>query len=612
MRKIALLLVSAAAALLLASGAALAALSDLADPGTPGANGRISDILVSGDTVYLAGTFTQITDKDGNTFARNNLAAIDANTGLVSGWNPNAQNASGNSSVRAMALSSDGSRMFVGGTFTSVGGLTRNRLAAVDPVTGTVDKNWKGIGTNNVVRALAVSGNSLYLGGDFTQVSGQPRQHLAAVNASTAALDPIWTPSASKADGTTSNVYAMDVPADGTRVYVGGLFNTISVNGVATRTEKLAALDATTGAVDPLFRPADQNHIIAMDVSGGNVYVGAGDPLEGIESFDGTTGQLRWSVHGGHPDPRSGDVQAITVFGDTVYAGGHGTLIGGLIRNRIFAVDASTGTILPWAPDIPGGGGSLGVWAMDNDTLRNRLYIGGDFTQVTGQPHDRFAQFSEELPPANDCTISGTSNNDTLDGTSGDDIICGGGGADTIKGLGGNDTLRGEGGSDKLIGGEGDDTLDGGSDGSVGNTADFSDSLSPVSASLGTNTASGVGSDTMIAIENLTGSKFGDTLSGSDANNQISGGGGDDTLDGFKGVDKLFGAGGNDTLHGGPGNDGLVGDAGADSLFGDEADDRLTSKDSVAGNDSVDGGTHVNGDTCITDATELSIVNCEL
>jgi Ca2+-binding RTX toxin-like protein len=611
-RRVVLLLGSIILALLLASGVALATLSDLPDQGTPGANGRVSDILASGDTVYMAGSFTQITDKDGNTFTRNNLAAIDANTGAVTPWNPDARSTSGTSSVRAMALSSDGSRLFVGGTFTSVGGLTRNRLAAIDPLTGNVDKNWKGTGTNNVVRALTVSGNRLYLGGDFTQVKGEPRQHLAAVDASTAALDPLWTPSAYKADGSTSSVYALDISADGTRVYVGGLFNTISVNSVATRTEKLAALDSITGNVDPVFTPADQNHIIAMDVSNGNVFVGTGDPLEGIESFDGTTGQLRWSVHGGHPDPRSGDVQAITVFGDTVYAGGHGTLIGGLIRNRIFAVDANTGTILPWAPDIPGGGGSLGVWAMDHDASRVRLYIGGDFTQVTGQPHDRFAQFSEELLPANDCTIVGTSNNDTLDGTSGEDIICGGGGADTIRGLGGNDILRGEGGSDKLIGGEGDDTLDGGSDGSVGNTADFSDSLSPVSASLVTNTASGVGSDTMIAIENLTGSKYSDTLSGSDANNQISGGAGDDTLDGFKGVDKLFGAGGNDTLHGGPGNDGLVGDAGADMLFGEEADDRLTSKDNVAGNDSVDGGPQVKGDTCITDATEVSIVNCEL
>jgi Ca2+-binding RTX toxin-like protein len=597
----------------LASGVALAALSDVPDPDTVGVNGRVWDILVAGDTIYLAGAFTQITDEVGSTFQRNNLAAVDAATGQVTSWNPSAINPNNpsNSSVRSMVLSSDGTRLFVGGTFTRVGGLARSRLAAVDPVTGAVDNDWKGTGTNNVVRALAVSGERLYLGGDFTQVMGEPRQHLAAVDTETATLDSVWKPTATKPDGTNSNVYAMDVSADGTRVYVGGLFNTISVNNVATRTEKLAALDATTGAVDPVFKPATPNHIIAMDVSGGDVYVGTGDPLEGIESYDATTGQHRWSVPGGHPDPRAGDVQAITVWGETIYAGGHGTLIGGFVRKRIFAADAATGTILPWAPAIPGGSGSLGVWAMDHDASRNRLYAGGDFTQVSGEPRERFARFSEAPPPASDCTIIGTSNNDVLDGTSGDDTICGGGGADTIRGMGGNDTLRGEGGGDTLIGGEGDDALDGGSDGSLGNTADFSDSLSSVSASLVSNTATGVGSDTMLEIDNLTGSKFNDTLTGSDANNQISGGAGDDALDGLRGADKLFGAGGNDTLHGGPGGDTAVGDAGADSLFGENADDSLDSEDGADGNDSLDGGLHFEGDTCITDATEQSIANCE-
>jgi hypothetical protein len=53
------------------------------------ANGRVWDILRVGDRIYLAGSFTQITNTDGPTFARNNLAAIDATTGtVVSDWDP--------------------------------------------------------------------------------------------------------------------------------------------------------------------------------------------------------------------------------------------------------------------------------------------------------------------------------------------------------------------------------------------------------------------------------------------------------------------------------------------------------------------------------------------
>jgi Ca2+-binding RTX toxin-like protein len=595
MRQTVELLVSVTLAVLLAGSVALAAVSDLPDEGTVGANGRISDILVSDGKVYLAGSFTQLIDTDGTTVARNRLAAIDANTGEVTPWNPNANN-----TVRTLALSADGSRLFAGGNFSSVGGVTRNHLAAINPATGAVDRGWAA-GINSAVWTLTVSGSRLYLGGDFTKVKGEPRERLAAVDAETAALDPNWTPRAHRLDGNRSTVYAMDVSDDGSRVYVGGLFNHIS----DIRTEKLAALDATTGVLDPRFLPATGNHIIAMEVSGGSVYVGTGDPLEGIESFDATTGELRWFVAGGHPDPAAGDVQAITVWGDTVYAGGHFAQMGGLVRKRLVEVDADTGQIGPWAPEIPAGSG-LGVWALEADASRGKLYAGGDFTQIEGIGHERFASFSE----IEDCTISGTANSDLLEGTPGPDVICGAEGNDTIKGLGGNDILRGGKGSDQLIGGEGDDTVDGGLNGI--DSASFSDSPAAVNASLAEGIATGEGSDSLSNIESLVGSSLGDTLDGSSVGDTLNGAGGNDTLDGLEGTDKLIGGPASDTLSGGTGNDSLVGSGGADDLFGEEDDDTLNSTDGINANDSLDGGIHVTGDTCITDGTERSVTDCEL
>jgi hypothetical protein len=123
-------------------------------------------------------------------------------------------------------------------------------------------------------------------------------------------------------------------------------------------------------------------------------------------------------------------------------------------------------------------------------------------------------------PPPTNCTILGTSANETILGTSGDDVICGGGGSDTLEGLGGNDTLRGEGGPDKLLGGGGDDTLEGG----TGNdTGSYSASLTAVSASLATGSATGEGSDAFLGVESLLGSSKADTLSGSGANNTLTG-----------------------------------------------------------------------------------------
>ncbi len=97
--------------------------------------------------------------------------------------------------------------------------------------------------------------------------------------------------------------------------------------------------------------------------------------------------------------------------------------------------------------------------------------------------------------------------------------------------------------------------------------------------------------DLYSGIENLTGSRYADSLSG-DANNNILRGGtgndtlagadaadelygdaGNDTLDGGEGDDKLEGGAGNDTLNGGPGNDTLYGGAGGDDLTGGDGED---------------------------------------
>jgi hypothetical protein len=289
-----------------------------------------------------------------------------------------------------MALSSDGSRLFVGGTFTNVGGLNRNRLAAIDVATGGVNKQWTA-GVNNTVWALAVSGNSVYAGGDFTTVKSQPRTHIAKIDASTGAPDPNWTPSADQiSPNKYGSVRALAFPADNSRLYVGGYFQSIS----GQQTGNLVALDPNTGALDGGFRPNESNGIQCVAVSNGRVFVGSGDPLEGIEAFDASSGQLAWRLGYGTHTPPEGDVQAIDVSddGSTVYAGGHFNRMSEYARHRLVAVNAATGTIDPqWYPDVAGG--NLGVWAVES--YGPYVYAGGDFTAVAGRQQARFAQFTD-------------------------------------------------------------------------------------------------------------------------------------------------------------------------------------------------------------------------
>ncbi|MPZ24234.1 MAG: hypothetical protein GEU28_11990 [Dehalococcoidia bacterium] len=136
----------------------------------------------------------------------------------------------------------------------------------------------------------------------------------------------------------------------------------------------------------------------------------------------------------------------------------------------------------------------------------------------------------------------GTNGKDVIQGTLGNDFIRGRGGDDVICGLGGNDLIAGNEDSDTVNGGPGRDrALYGGTP--------------PVNVNLAAGTAIGQGNDTLIAIEDASGSSGDDGLRTSNAANRLWGFGGVDTLVGLAGNDILTGGPGPDHLNGGPGTD---------------------------------------------------------
>ena len=93
----------------------------------------------------------------------------------------------------------------------------------------------------------------------------------------------------------------------------------------------------------------------------------------------------------------------------------------------------------------------------------------------------------------------------------------------------------------------------------------ISAATSGVNASLATGVVSGSSdADTLLNIENLTGSSLNDTLAGNAGRNVLNGGAGDDSLSGGDGNDTLIGGTGKDTLIGGAGTDLLTGGDGND------------------------------------------------
>ncbi len=97
--------------------------------------------------------------------------------------------------------------------------------------------------------------------------------------------------------------------------------------------------------------------------------------------------------------------------------------------------------------------------------------------------------------------------------------------------------------------------------------------IAAVSVTLASNAAQntgGAGTDTLLNMENLTGSEYPrDKLTGNAGANRLIGGAGNDTFDGdFWQRCADWQRAGNDTLVGGAGNDTLIGGAGKDVLTG--------------------------------------------
>ncbi|MGH8975341.1 MAG: delta-60 repeat domain-containing protein, partial [Acidimicrobiia bacterium] len=180
---------------------------------------------------YVAGTFTMVEGQ-----ARPGVAHFGGD-GHLSGWSPDV---SPPGTVKALARSGAGT-VFLGGEFTAVAGQDRPGVAAVDGVSGALHPSFAPTLGPTVVRALALSPDDarLYVGGRVDPGDGGARRGLAAVRTATGAIEA-WNPDV------VGRVDALVVaPTDG-RVYLGGDFNRVA--GVARL--YLARLDPLSGSPD--------------------------------------------------------------------------------------------------------------------------------------------------------------------------------------------------------------------------------------------------------------------------------------------------------------------------------------------------------------------------
>jgi hypothetical protein len=139
-------------------------------------NATVYGLAISsgGTRMYAGGDFTRV---DGA--VRNHLAAFEfANGALASAWTPSV-------SGHVRGLSVGGASVYAGGTFSSAGGQPRTNVAAFHATSGALLPFR--VTPDSSVRALMVSADRtrLVLGGSFNHVNGVARRALAIVSTGT-------------------------------------------------------------------------------------------------------------------------------------------------------------------------------------------------------------------------------------------------------------------------------------------------------------------------------------------------------------------------------------------------------------------------------------------
>jgi len=142
--------------------ARLDATNGLADSFNPNAGAQVNVIAVQADgRILVGGNFSGANSIGGQT--RNYIARLDTTNGLADSFNPNASpNGLSFSGVYSIVMQEDGG-ILVGGAFSDIGGQMRNNIARLDASTGLADSFNPNPNANGYVTTLAVQADGKIL-----------------------------------------------------------------------------------------------------------------------------------------------------------------------------------------------------------------------------------------------------------------------------------------------------------------------------------------------------------------------------------------------------------------------------------------------------------------
>lgn len=363
----------------------------------PDGQGAIIDITSTptGDTVFMAGSFTSISRFTGNICQvdkgnPSTSVAMPMVSGEVSvivsdkqgGWfiageftevNNVERNKfahiNSNGEVQPLIINTNGTildiyvtdnRIYVAGTFTTINNVSRNYVAALNH-NGSV-LPWNPDANGSVYKVLPVE-NKILMCGSFSSVGGFSRQYLSKVDSSMA-LPDTWNANIS------SSVY--DFIKDDSLIYIAGSFNTV---GGVSKT-KVAAIRYENASLYTGYTTSisTSGAVTKIAMLAGNLYIG-GDftsvnsssrqNFAVLNKMSGSLLPLNISFQGA--------IKMVKVFDNDVYVGGAFLSVNNnKDKKHIIRFSAQTGTISNWDPLV-----SSDVYTIaDNGTS---VVLGGSF-----------------------------------------------------------------------------------------------------------------------------------------------------------------------------------------------------------------------------------------
>jgi len=377
-------------------------------------DGEVSKIVQVGNTMIAGGLFTQVTDPmNGTPYTRQNLFAFDATTGLVSQtFNPTVDG-----QVQQLMPGPTVDSVYVAGDFTKINGKGPNHLQLLNVNTGQKVTSFKAPSTNGGIETMELlPGNRLFIGGFFTKIAGVTHGQLATLNATTGALDPFMDITVSghhnnSGSGAQAPVGPREsgVTPAGDRLVVTGNFRTVGglardqivmidlsgANAVVSTTwyTTLYTPICSPGAFDSYMRDVETSpdgSFFVVATTGGPHSGTLCDTAARFETYAvGTALTPTWT------DTSGGDsLWGVEITQTAVFVGGHQRWMnnpsgsdraaqGSVPRPGLSALDPQTGIPLKWNPGRnPRGEAAYeiyetdaGIWVTsDTDWIGDRRY----------------------------------------------------------------------------------------------------------------------------------------------------------------------------------------------------------------------------------------------